>query len=156
MVWFRKNETSAGQKPRMLQLSITFRWWQKCGWICEEEEIEQPAQTQVLDYASNSNVIATQSYDNYETSYQNVLRLLSTISNQLVDLNNKPAKESLKPHLDQLYSSLLKCVPFFTASTDCPNLASLAKVNRKRKLSESDKQLRLVANEKSKPGRKPL
>ena len=102
------------------------------------------------------NAITDESDDTYEMSYQNVLGLLSTISNQVADLNKNPAKKNFTSNLDQLYSSLVKCVPIFPESSATPNLASPAKKSRERKFSASDKQLRLVANEKSKPGRKPL
>ena len=92
---------------------------------------------------------------NYETSFQNVSRLMSTISNQLRELNDQPNKECFQPHLDKLYGSLLKSVSILPNSSFAPNLASLAKKSLKRKLSDSDKQLRLVANPKSKAGRKP-
>lgn len=100
--------------------------------------------------------LSTGPTNSFKDSFQNVSRLLSHFTIQLDQINQKPTKDEHIPELNQLYEHLLKGISILPASSTVPNLASLAVLSKKRKLSDSDKQLRLVANKKSKPGRKPL
>lgn len=123
--------------------------------LCNEKE-ECLNESEIPASAANSSSMLIKSYDNYAASFQNVARVLSTFSNQLDGLNQNPNKECFKPNLDRLYDHLLAGISIISSNSTQPTLASLTKKCRKRKLSESDKQLRLVANPKSKAGRKPL
>lgn len=113
-------------------------------------------QIEVSNTTSCSCTMINESQDNCSASFQNVRLLLNIFSNQLNDLKQNPTKECSKPSLDKLYSHLLSGISILFSSSNQLNLASLAKSCHKRKLLESDKQLRLVANPKIKPGRKPL
>ena len=90
------------------------------------------------------------------SSYDNVSRLIETYRHQLKNVDRNSTSQSLKSNLDELYQILHTGISVLPKGDPVPNLASLASKSKKRKLTEEDKQIRLVSYSKSKAGRKPL
>ena len=81
---------------------------------CQENDLEfgnSWESSEDFDVFDNDNQEKTESLDKYRSSFQDVSRLLSHLTSQMKALDLNQSKESFQPKLDQLYGSLLKCIP---------------------------------------------
>lgn len=97
----------------------------------------------------------TQPLETCAKSYENVSRLLENYRYSLKSVDKNSTDASVRNKLDALYDVLLKGVSIFDNPDPALDLASFASKSKKRKLTEEDKQIRLISYSKSKAGRKP-